>query len=67
MRCQDFWTVILLVPTSLYSLYKCEHLPSQAARGPGWRDKNACPCQMGHVPGRPAWAGLEVGVGWIEK
>lgn len=71
---QDSWNPVLLAPTSLWSLYKCEHLPPRpssprprAACGPGWSDKNAGLCQMGHVPGRPAWAGLEVCVGKSEK
>lgn len=27
MRCQDSWNPVLLAPTSLWSLYKCEHRP----------------------------------------
>lgn len=41
--------------------------PPRQPKAQGGVTKNAGLCQMGHVPGRPAGAGLEVCVGEIKK
>lgn len=57
---QDSSDPVLCVPTSLCSLYKWEHISPPGSLRPRARVTSAGLCQMGHVPGRPARAGLEV-------
>lgn len=74
MRCQDSGNPVLLAPTSLWSLYKCEHLPPPSSPPPrqlvapdGVTRMQACARWGMCLAGLPAWAGLEVCVGKSKK